>query len=96
MGSPPQSIVEFFNKYDWTQGCFCRDSKENAVYVDNEAACSFCLMGAAIRIYRYDTLIFREINDKIFHKTGMWAGAWNDVPGRTKQEVIDLCKELGI
>lgn len=76
----------------WIQGYMFKNSENNPC--DINQFCSACLMGWLIFIYRDDEK-FDEVHDKLTNKIGS-IPLWNDEPGRTQEEVKQICKELDI
>jgi hypothetical protein len=84
----------------WCQGESAQDDKGRTIYSRHEKACSFCTMGAINRIYEGSN--YSEAYSKIFNalnkseKQRIFVSEWNDDPARTKEEVVNLLKELDI
>lgn len=87
-----------------TKHAFARDSKGIAVSDLSDEACSWCLWGAAFKIYRtqkndprrYDEII-RLLDNTISNRTPFKGFiAWQDDPNTTPQMVYELCKEMKI
>ena len=99
--SANQKIWKFFETHEWTQYAYMRNRRtgERIVFylidkldIDN---CSFCVLGAARICYPdlHDRIaVIRTLQAKI----GCSTNTWNDQPGRTKEHVVELCKELDI
>lgn len=72
----------------WTQRAWARDRFGNAGMWDEPTACEWCLVGALASAgfgsgYNSAWKILREL-------TGDPLSAFNDAPGRTQAEVLDL------
>jgi hypothetical protein len=83
----------------WVQKDFARDEEGNGVedYEKNEKCTCFCLLGAIDRaVYPemnfsipVETLVVGMLKEKYaYNRNGVIP--WNDAPGRTQQEVIDI------
>jgi hypothetical protein len=85
---------------DWCQGESAKDDQGRAIYPRHEKACSFCTMGAIDLIY--EGLNYSKAFRKVFEAVNKleqkrtYVSAWNDDPARTKEEVVNLLKELDI
>lgn len=91
---------EVLEQHDWTQGWFARNIRERPVSVNDEAACSFCTVGAIDKAYEdYNTnheMRFK-LEEYLYAKTGSFSiSNWNDHPDRTKEDIIKVLKELDI
>jgi hypothetical protein len=84
-----QAVIRSIEKLGWTQYTF-QDGKGRA-----------CLIGhirKAVDRTEIRTEIYKAINSKLlkpsspYHTTNMIG--WNDTPGRTQKEVIDMLKSL--
>jgi hypothetical protein len=78
----------------WTQGAMARDTQGRmADFLGSEATC-FCLEGAIARARRDGGLSFVAYDHTFaeVRKTldGVLPYRWNDVPGRTAEEVIGV------
>lgn len=81
----------------WCQGVLATNGKGRGVLPDNPTACRFCIIGAIFSA-NYDfsdeaahlrALIF----DALEQITGSPSiPGWNDTPGRTQAEVVDVMK----
>ena len=86
-----KTVAELFeDPKRWIKENMSTDIQGNPTNV-NEAVC-WCLMGAMLKIYPKYThawdAVINELNGKLI--------TWNDAPERTHEEVIALCKKLGI
>lgn len=80
----------------WTQGEFGRD-KDGLRAVYSSPAVSFCAYGACIEAAaKYDgadTRVWASATDALtaqIKKAGVSITVWNDTPGRTQAEVVEL------
>lgn len=84
----------------WCQGCFAIDSEGKHVLPDNPSAVAWCLIGATARSVADGTLSSEE--EVEIYRAIFMSGIsrcqgfieWNDAPGRTKEEVLALLKEV--
>jgi hypothetical protein len=90
----PSEIIE---KYGWCQNAAARDSDGMSIHALSSEATCFCLSGAVQRAFRggaYPWLVFM-VDTKTFLPRGFTSViVWNDAPGRTKEEVIQLLKSV--
>jgi hypothetical protein len=84
----------------WCQGHYAKNDKGEGTFSADEKACSFCAVGALGHIYSGKN--YSEAFSKIFNalnkseKQHIFVSEWNDDPARTKEEVVNLLKELDI
>ncbi len=86
----------------WCQGWMARDDAGLNRAVHEEHACRWDLSGWLMRVYgtnkiRYDTACAKV--RRVLEARGQYTGAlsgWNDMPGRTAEEVRELLKEAGV
>ena len=76
----------------WCQGCMARDAK-GYVTVDINNAVAYCIYGALRKCYSVaDTvLVFCKLCEYLQTNPMQW----NDMPGRTKEEVIAALEAIG-
>ena len=78
----------------WTQGHFARDASGNLVNSSNPAAVCWCVYGATMAAARRvgTTTEGAAEADRALEETfgGDDLDIWNDAPGRTHAEVLDL------
>ena len=91
--------IELLDKYDWTQKTYARDSRGESVDTWSEDACSFCALGFLGRATYELGLPYSnglpESPEMVVEKFVPEAfcnniAAFNDHPGTTKQDIIDL------
>ena len=82
----------------WTQGAYARDAAGVGLRASEPTACSWCIQGAMFKvrnltgnlatpeILRAQEALLRHTNES--DTAGLWC--WNDQPGRTQEEVLDL------
>lgn len=79
----------------WTQGHYARNAEGDVADLMDNDACTFCLRGAIYRVTGYDEgkylPIIQLLNSRVYSFPGIIN--WNDAPGRTKAEVLDLIDE---
>ena len=92
---------EYLSQGDnWCQDSFCQDANGAPMLSGSAEACKRCMVEAINHCYSdddealtaqkkvYDTLYKRNCTDVLT--------VWNDKPGRTKEEVIELLKEADV
>ena len=94
--------IELLEKYDWTQKTYARDANGLEVDTWSEEACSFCALGFLGRATYEMGLPYSdglpETPEMVVAKFVPEAfcnniAAFNDHPGTTKQDIIDLFKK---
>ena len=85
----------------WTHKANARDARGYAITANDPAAKSWCLHGAMHHCYGYGTSKFsaaharvEQLLDARRYRGGLIA--WNDTPGRTYDEVMDLVRRAGV
>lgn len=79
----------------WTKGYYARDARGNLQGVHSPAACSWCLLGAAMKCYPTDhDLAVAKLKGMMGY--GIPLHSWNDAPGRTHAEVLELVRKAGV
>jgi len=95
-----EKVINLLKTKGWTQGAYARDADGDVVTtVSNHAAC-YCLQGAMdyVCMSANDTEAndvfdaYREVKNSLIYKNGEGIVGYNDTPGRTKEQVIDLLK----
>lgn len=79
----------------WTQKVCARDEFGTRVGATSDSACSWCIIGAILRLYPYEVGDLREKLYGVLPK-GFSIAQWNDTPERTQEEVVAVLKELDI
>jgi hypothetical protein len=79
----------------WIKENIAMNEKGFIVDARHSDAVCWCLMGGVYKIYGYDGE-GHVIRMKIKKVIRVDPTSWNDVPERTHEEVISLCKELDI
>jgi hypothetical protein len=106
-GVRPDSLIVLIDttvnrlEYGWTQRAAARNSGGEPVSLRSDAATCWCLGGAIYRSnkpyegYRVRYALEEILNFKItaLGYSRNYVG-WNDTPGRTKQEVLNLLTEI--
>lgn len=88
-------LSTFFRRHRWCQGAAARDACGFPVWSSSPNACQWCLMGAAVFLNAPKRATMKL--DKTARKLGFTGFiAWQDKPGRTKREVIELLVKLGL
>lgn len=95
---------DLFKEKDWVQGCLAKNDSGDECDSYAKEAVSFCLVGALEKsspspfCYEYQEAI-RIVARQLGQDTWHWGEAmsevlrWNDVAGRTKQEVLELLEK---
>lgn len=97
--------ITLLEERGWTQGCYAHDKNGNITSACSETATRFCMYGALCRATynlsenRFDTVYMSPEYEKFEEITNTKIGypnivPWNDYPGRTKKEAINLLKEI--
>jgi hypothetical protein len=85
---------ELLEKSEWIQGYYAKTNHNVLCDADDEKAVKFSLDGALRKCYpNYNYHINSSILYTFIHTS---LCTWNDTPGRTKQEVIDLLKKADL
>ena len=79
----------------WTKGTLARDNKGQVCWIDSEAACQWCLMGA-VRVAYPNSIANESALDRIQAKISPPISDWNDDPATTFQDVRNLLLELDV
>lgn len=91
---------ELLEQNDWCKHAYARDREGKAIHCLSNAACSFCTLGAIRKVYRNNyehEQAKNKVEKHLFLTTGcLFVDDWNDAPERTKEEVINLLKELDV
>ena len=94
---------EVIEQNDWCQGASAMDASGKATHALSPKAVAFCAIGAMKKAYHVnrcqtidDVLIaqhnYRCLRQCLVDDVGLDITAWNDTPGRTKDEVVDVLK----
>jgi len=78
----------------WCQGTLSRTEDGTPTYLSNDAPAKWCLMGAIQQAYDRD-VVHNPVYEKLVSLLSEGVPNWNDAPGRTQQEVIDLLESIG-
>ena len=81
----------------WTQGHAARKEDGHPVGARDARACRWCLLGAIEFVYIWpdtDDAMSRAAREA--HAAGGLLSNWNDAPGRTHAEVVDICRRASI
>jgi len=73
----------------WHQGYFAIDKRRKHVSFMNESACAFCVLGAVFRAAGTKP-VAGPLNALSAVAPGGSAAAYNDAPGRTKEDMLAL------
>ncbi len=71
----------------WCQGTYARDENSVAILTDDPGACQFCVMGA-LYFASDDSDVEEEARALLNTVVEGSIVAYNDAPGRTKEEVL--------
>lgn len=83
--------VRSFIERGWIQGNYAKTADGTACNIWSEEACSWCLLGAINAAYFLTDLKTHSwVTFKISTLTTIGIATWNDTPGRSQQEVLDL------
>ena len=79
----------------WTQWDYARDKNGMSVPSSQDEAKCFCLLGAILRVSRESGCLvgLTKVEAKLSKVVGNYID-WNDAPGRTQQEVLDLLDKV--
>lgn len=92
------AAIELIEKKGWSSEVAARlPSGVSCSYTDPDAAC-YCLSGSlAAACHQLGVAVsigVEEINPIIKKKLGMDVNKWNDMPGRTKEDVLRVLREV--
>lgn len=97
-----QTLIAARAKIDsgWCQKVFARDANGNSIAPNSDSAVAWCLRGAISSIigsrsdyhqlYPIFNAIFTELIKDIRPYSSIEFTQWNDVSGRTKEEILNL------
>ena len=76
----------------WCQHDCAQNSKKEPVFFNSPDICFVCLTGALYLVHPHLNLpTFHALNSRLEKILGVESiGAWNDAPGRTQGEVLEL------
>lgn len=94
---------EFLEGLGWNQGCYGYKKNGSQIYTqeelkDHDSIQSVCLLGAVKAVYDSD-FEQQEATAKVSKAIGDYVGFifdWNDEPGRTKEEVVDILRRADV
>jgi hypothetical protein len=100
-------LYEFVRDHGWCQGAFFRDASGRAVWPrvawsGTPQAVAYCPLAACGVVYGCGSLEYAKACDTLNKYTPPVGGrrvsveVWNDQPGRTKEEVLDLIRNAGL
>ena len=85
---------EFLKLYRWCQGAYAVNIDDVEVSIYDDEAIGFCITSAVVIVAK-NQAHYLSILDKLVEKTGYKSMVrWNDEPGRTKTEVIELLESV--
>ena len=90
------AAADLIERTGWTQGSPAADEQGYPVRSHSAAACRFCVAEAIRRAcpgYPNDNLDIAAMNLLERHLSTLDIPAWNDAPGRTKEEVVAALRE---
>ena len=83
-----ERLREFFKRYRWTQGSYARAHEDRPVQVMDNAAISFCLVGAANRLNIDQEVLARDLGFPNSRKMINF----NDAGDTTVRSVVSLIR----
>lgn len=86
---------ELLEQKGWCQGDWAKNRRGASTIYSRDSACSFCLLGSIYRVYEADERTNALARIASVLKASSIA-AWNDAPGRTKEEVIAALKAADV
>lgn len=89
------TAAEFLDRHGWCQGAYARDKDGEIVRANDPAARSFCAEAALSMSYP-NTYQFVCAFNAVQQACNDILSNWNDAPGRTKAEVVDLLRKAGV
>lgn len=89
----PSELIE----RGWCQRVMARNQFGEEVFYNNSDACEWCLSGACAKVGLWWGKLIQEVRKvaglgDVF-VTGETVPGWNDVPGRTKEEVLAVLRQ---
>ena len=79
----------------WTQGCYARNAQDEAVHWNDPDAVQHCAAGRLFKVtqdLRSSPDLYHEVAKNLPGYRGN-LGGWNDVPGRTPEQVRRLFRQ---
>lgn len=103
-------LSQFFRENGWCQHSLAYDEYGNMVSPLREDAVSYCLVGAALKLHNdnWDAIkpVIRSLGLKLLgfsetyeiHQDSLHSAVvkFNNKENRTKEEIIQLCEEVGV
>ena len=80
----------------WTQGPMARNAAGESVPDLAEDACSWCMFGALVKCYGHSGIAFCEACRRVHEIIGCKIISFNETPGRTHAEVLDVLKRADV
>src|SRR4051812_24445814 len=97
------TLLELYENHPsrWIQKSFAKTASGRECSATDIKAQSWCLLGAVNYCFLYDTTKHREAFDKLRNLIGtedktFGISTWNDTPGRTHAEVVELVRKAGV
>lgn len=84
-----------FADSQWTQGCYARNAQGAAVHWDDPGAVQFCASGRLFKTtqnLKSSPDLYHAVAESLPGYRGN-LGGWNDVPGRTPEQVRQLFRQ---
>lgn len=84
---------QFLERNGWCQHSSAKTKAGRGTVAIDKEAVAFCIIGACAAVYWPD---YWHAVERVEHVLGVRPGVWNDVRGRTKQEVVAVMKQADV
>ena len=94
----PSDLIE----KGWSREAYARDKFGDPVHISDPDACKFCVAGALYALYP-PAKVIRILRELILYippymngNTARTITEWNDRKGRTKRQVVEFLRSVGL
>ncbi len=78
----------------WCQFNFAEDIDKNLVDATSPKAVAWCALGAISVLGQEDLILYHDYRKELRKVIPGWISEWNDAKDRTKNEIIDVFKQV--